>query len=56
MIKYSEVDGLPKDHPKMIQFMKEQNDMEIAYSNTSAMELDDEDSLEYFNHYVAGDR
>ena len=51
MLKWREVESLPKDHPKMLQFIKEQEWLEAA----EAAE-EDESSLEYFDRYIAGDR
>lgn len=58
MLKWSEVEGLPEDHPKMIQFIKEQNDLNAAYlaMDSEVAVEEDESSLEYFDHYIAGDR
>jgi hypothetical protein len=55
MIKYSEIEHLPLDHPLMLQFMKQERDLEV-YKETSRDCGMDEESMEYFNRYVAGDK
>ena len=54
MLKWREVESLPKDHPKMLQFIKEQEWFEAAEAAEEVEE--DESSLEYFDRYIAGDR
>ena len=56
MLKWREVESLPKDHPKMLQFIKEQNDLNEAYLSCDEEVEEDESSLEYFDRYIAGDR
>lgn len=50
----NDVINLPADHPKMIEFMKqveEQNFPDVAHDV-----IQDEQSLEYFDRHIAGDR
>ncbi len=52
-LTYADVADLPIDHPLYVEFMKEateQMDVEIQSS------LKDEESQEYFDRYIAGDR
>lgn len=57
MLTYRDVENLPKDHPLMIKFWEELKKMEDAYIGEQfSHNLDDEQSLDYFNRYIAGDR
>jgi hypothetical protein len=59
MIRYSDIEGLPEDHPKVIQFHKELADTDAAYAECGPDDGPsgaDEDTYEYFNRYIAGDR
>jgi len=58
MIRYSEVENLPADHPKMVAFMKQCQDEDAAYAAAGDIgkQSDDESSLDYFDRYIAGDR
>lgn len=57
MLKYRDVENLPKDHPDMIKFWEELKKMEDAYIGEQfSHNHDDEQSLDYFNRYIAGDR
>lgn len=56
-LTYGDIKDLPTDHPDSIRFMKELQEQEDAYKGyTTGSGLDDEESLEYFNRYIAGDR
>jgi hypothetical protein len=48
----TDVIDLPKDHPLMIEFMKQVEAEEVPAISM----LDCEESLAYFNRYIAGDR
>lgn len=56
MITYKDIENLSNDHPLVKQFYKELE--EEAYFNQAEYFIDfsDEESLAYFNKYVAGDR
>ena len=56
MILYTDIEGLPEDHPKVIEFMKEQKDMDDCYADGGGIVDMSEDSIDYFNRYIAGDR
>ena len=53
MIKYSQIENLPVDHPLVAQFEKEQAELEQCECTCTVCE---EGSLEYFDRYIAGDR
>jgi len=58
-LTYRDVMDLPADHPKSLQFMKELKDMDECYSESDyngSSVYSDEDSLDYFNRFIAGDR
>jgi hypothetical protein len=60
MIKYSQIENLQKDHPLYLQFLKEQKELDDLYNMSNCL-FDDEDGeneecIEYFNKYMAGDR
>ena len=48
----TDVIDLPKNHPLMIEFMKQVEAEEVPAISM----LDCEESLAYFNRYIAGDR
>jgi hypothetical protein len=57
MIKYSQVIDLPADHPLYKQFIKEQEEIDTAYSSCNKEEEEqDEECIDYFNRYMKGDR
>ena len=56
MILYTDIEGLPEDHPKVIEFMKEQEVMDQCYTESGGIHDMSEDSIDYFNRYIAGDR
>ena len=59
MIRYSQIEDLPEDHPLVKQFTKEQGELDAAYQRLIhgiPQAPPAEDSLEYFDHYIAGDR
>lgn len=59
MIKYSEIQFLPEDHPKHIAFIKELEKAQDEFDAAEFVEyscLDDEESKAYFDRYIAGDR
>lgn len=48
--------NLPPSDPNYIQFMKEVNDLDDAYADVDMGSVyDDEESLEYFDCFIAGD-
>ena len=56
-LKYADIMNLPSDHPDYLRFMDElgvDNYTEADYNGSSI--FNDEDSLDYFNRYIAGDR
>jgi len=57
-LTYRDVMDLPPDHPKSIQFMKELKEMDAAYDEAGDLGTvyDDEESEDYFNRFIAGDR
>ena len=57
-LKYTDIANLPTSHPDYIRFMKEINDLDQAYADAGDLGSihDDEESLEYFDHFIAGDR
>lgn len=55
MIKYSQIENLPDNHPLVIQFKKEQAALDNCPCAVCSGEVA-EDSLEHFNKFVAGDR
>ena len=58
MIYYSEIENLPADHPKVIAFMKQEQDLDDAYMAAGPVSgpNEDEESKDYFDRYIAGDR
>lgn len=57
-LTYRDVMDLPPDHPDSIRFMKEIKDLDNCYADAGDIGsvYDDEESLEYFDHFIAGDR
>ena len=59
MLRYSDIENLPPNHPLVKQFSKECDDHQTlmeALTESMCDELHDEQSLSYLNKYVAGDR
>lgn len=57
MIKYSQIENLPEDHPLVQQFVKEQDALDKALEAAGPdAKYYDEETLEYFNKFMAGDR
>ena len=58
MIKYSQIENLPPNHPLVLAFEKQEKDLDDCYQSAYAGPEGQpkEDSLEYFDRYVAGDR
>lgn len=52
-LTYRDIQDLPQDHPDYIRFMQEAETM----SGLPVQEMgDDEESVAYFDRYIAGDR
>jgi hypothetical protein len=60
MIRYSEIEHLPTDHPAVVAFTnacKDRDDCMAAVGCAGDCSAhDDEESLDHFNAYIAGDR
>ncbi len=57
MIRYSQIENLPPNHPLVLAFEKQEKDLDDMYASmTNDGQEVTEDTLEYFNRYVAGDR
>lgn len=62
IIRWSEVENLPETHPKFIAFQKQIDREAEIHAMVHAVEcgddpvVDDEESYDHFNRYVAGDR
>jgi hypothetical protein len=57
MITYSQIRNLPKTHPLVKQFLKEQDALDKALEAAGPTStIHDEDTMEYFDRYIAGDR
>lgn len=57
MIRYSEVENLPYDHPKFLAFVAEQDALDKALEAAGpTATIYDESTLEHFDRFVAGDR
>jgi hypothetical protein len=59
MIKYNEIEGLQADHPKVKAFIAQEKLLDTHYASMLFMDPNavmTENSLEYFNRYIAGDR
>ena len=55
MLKYRDIENLDPNDPLVKQFYFEL-ERDAEYEEGSLCILDDEDSLSYFNRYIAGDR
>jgi uncharacterized protein (UPF0371 family) len=57
MIRYSQIENLPSTHPLVLAFEKQEKDLDDMYASmTNDGQEVTEDTLEYFNRFVAGDR
>lgn len=57
MIRYSQIENLPSNHPLVKAFEKQEKDLDDLYATvTNDGQEVTEDTLEYFNLYVDGDR
>ena len=57
MITFKEIEGIPDNHPKVIQFEEEQLDLYKCLSESNGLStLDDEAGIDFFDRYIAGDR
>jgi hypothetical protein len=57
MIRYSQIENLPAEHPLVKQFMKEQDALDAALEAAGpTATIHDESTLEHFDRFVAGDR
>lgn len=57
MIRYSQIENLPPNHPLVLAFEKQEKNLDDMYATiTNDGQEVTEDTLEYFNRYVAGDR
>jgi hypothetical protein len=58
MIRYSQIENLPPNHPLVLQFEKELKDEDAMYEAMGPMtsNIHDEGSMEHFERFVAGDR
>jgi uncharacterized protein (UPF0371 family) len=57
MIRYSQIENLPSNHPLVLAFEKQEKDLDDLYATiTNDGQEVTEDTLEYFDRYVAGDR
>jgi hypothetical protein len=55
MIRYSQIENLPPTHPLVLAFEKQERDLDDCYAESTSSVMR-EDSAEYFNRFVAGDR
>jgi hypothetical protein len=56
-MRYRDIENLPEDDPRVAEFWKEVQKMEAMYiAEQFTYNLDDEQSLDYFNRFIAGDR
>lgn len=58
-VTYRDVENLPPDHPLSIEFDRQVAALEELLGTTqgaSMYNLDDEESMDYFNRYIAGDK
>lgn len=53
-ISYSQIERLPADHPLFLRFMAQLAEEEGYTADEPC--FDDEESIDHFNRYVAGDR
>ena len=57
MLKYKDVENLPSNHPLYLQFWDEiKKEEDICRGEADTFNLTDEESYDYFNRYIAGDR
>ncbi len=58
MIRYSQIENLPPNHPLVLAFEKQCKDEDAMYAALGPIgkPSDDEASSDYFDRYVAGDR
>jgi uncharacterized protein (UPF0371 family) len=57
MIRYSQIENLPSNHPLVLAFEKQEKDLDDMYASmTNDGQEVTEDTLEYFDRFVAGDR
>lgn len=59
MIRYSQIENLPSDHPLVLAFVKQEREVDECYQQNAYAGPEGqpkEDSLDYFDRYVAGDR
>lgn len=58
MIYYSQIEDKDADHPLVIAFEEQCRQEEAMYEALGPMSGpgEDEESLDYFNRYIAGDR
>lgn len=57
MIKYSQIENLPEDHPLVQQFVKEQDALDKALEAAGpTATIHDEETMDHFNRFIAGDR
>jgi hypothetical protein len=57
MIRYSQIENLPSTHPLVLAYEKQEKDLDDLYASVTnnGQEVTD-DTQEYFDRYVAGDR
>lgn len=56
-LTYRDVENLPADHPLMVEFMRTIEEEQNLYEGFSGYSIyDNEESLEYFDRFIAGDR
>ena len=57
-LKWRDIEHLPANHPKVKAFDEQIAEEEKIMSQLEPINsgLDDENSLEYFNRYIAGDK
>lgn len=55
MIRYREIENLSPDHPMVKAFEKQEKELDDLWESFTQGEVT-EDSLEYFDRYIAGDR
>ena len=57
MIRYSQIENLPEDHPLTQQFIAEQDALDRALEAAGpTATIYDESTMDYFNRFVAGDK
>ena len=58
MIRYSQIENLPADHPLVLAFEKQVKDEDTMFESLGPVtsNIYDEGSMEHFNRFVAGDR